>query len=153
MPLIVPHPRPARASASSWSRGSVRPVATGTLRLLRSYVDALEARDWDGLAALLHPDIVYRLPQTREVVRGRDAYVRWNREYPDGWHLRLVHAYADESGGAAQLDVTIDGQFGSTPALVFVQVADGLLVEITDFWPDAYEPPAGREHLAEREPY
>jgi hypothetical protein len=47
-----------------------------TVGLIRAYVERLEARDWTGLAGLLHPDVIYRLPQTREVVRGRDAYLR-----------------------------------------------------------------------------
>jgi hypothetical protein len=72
--------------------------------LIRASVDRLEARGWDGLADLLRPDVVYRLPQTQEVVRGRDAYLRWNREYPDVWHLRLLESYADSSGGAARFN-------------------------------------------------
>jgi hypothetical protein len=33
---------------------------------------------------------------------------------------------------------------GSGPA------AKALVTKITDFWPDPYEPPPGREHLTER---
>lgn len=119
-----------------------------TVRLLAAYVERLEARDWDGVEKLLHPDVVYRLPQTGEVVRGRDAYLRWNREYPDGWHLRLVEAYGDGIGGAARVDADVEGE--DADALVFVKVSDGVLTEITDWWPTGYEPPPGREHLAER---
>lgn len=124
----------------------MKPVA-----LLKAYVERLEARDWDGLAALLQPDVVYRMPQTREVVRGRDNYLRWNREYPDVWHLRLEQVYGDDSGGAARLSVDIDGEPIPVTALVFARVAEGLLVEITDFWPEAYEPPARPEGIVERE--
>ena len=120
-----------------------------TVALVRSYVERLEARDWAGVTEVLQPDVVYRLPQTGEVVRGRDAYLRWNQEYPDGWHLRLVEAYGDDTGGAARLDVTVGDE--QVSALVFVRVRDGLLAEITDFWPTSYEPPADRAHLAERE--
>jgi hypothetical protein len=119
-----------------------------TVSLLHAYVERLEARDWDGVEKLLHPDVVYRLPQTGEVVRGRDAYLRWNREYPDGWHLRLVEAYGDGTGGAARVDADVEGE--DADALVFVKVGDGVLTEITDWWPTGYEPPSGREHLAER---
>ncbi len=121
-----------------------------TVTLLRSYVERLEVRDWAAVEDVLHPDVVYRLPQSGEVVRGRAAYLRWNQEYPDVWHLRLVDAYGDDTGGAARLDVAVDGEPGTVDALVFVRVAHGVLTEITDFWPEAYEPPAGREHLAER---
>jgi len=27
---------------------------------------------------------------------------------------------------------------------------DGLITRVTDFWPEPYEPPPGREHLVER---
>ena len=123
-------------------------MPSSPVELLTTYVSVLEARDWTGLGELLAEDVVYRLPQTREVVRGRDDYLRWNTEYPDVWHLRLVEAYGDSTGAAARLSVRIDGE--PVDALVFVKVADGRLVEITDWWPEAYEPPPGREHLATR---
>ena len=133
------------------SEGAPSVVAvTDTVALIRRYVDRLEARDWAGVDDVLHPDVVYRLPQTREVVRGRDAYLRWNREYPDVWHLRLVAAYGDELGGAARLSVGIDGEDDDVDALVFVTVADDRLVEITDWWPTPYEPDPARAHLATR---
>jgi hypothetical protein len=36
--------------------------------------------------------------------------------------------------------------------LAFVEVRDGLITRVTDFWPEPYEPPAGREHLVEFAP-
>jgi ketosteroid isomerase-like protein len=121
-----------------------------TVGLLRDYVERLEARDWSGFAELLHPDVVYRLPQTREVVRGRDAYLRWNQEYPDVWHLRLAEAYGDATGGVARVDADVEGE-GTTTAIVFVTVAGGVITEVSDWWPTSYDPPAGREHLVERD--
>jgi ketosteroid isomerase-like protein len=134
------------------SEGAPNVVAvTDTVALIRQYVDRLEARDWSAVEDVLHPDVVYRLPQTREVVRGRDAYLRWNQEYPDVWHLRLVSVYGDETGGAARLSVAIDGADGEVDALVFVAVADDRLAEITDWWPTPYEPDPARAHLADRD--
>jgi hypothetical protein len=39
---------------------------------------------------------------------------------------------------------------GSDDAMVFFEFADGLITRVTDFWPEPYEPPRGREHLVER---
>lgn len=124
--------------------------ANPTVALLQAYVERLEARDWTGLASLLHPDVIYCLPQTREVVRGRDAFLRWNREYPDGWHLRLAAAYGDATGGAARIEADVEGE-GAATAILFVAVESGLITEVSDWWPTSYDPPSGREHLAVRE--
>ena len=40
--------------------------------LVAAFADRLERRDWSGLAELLHPDVVYEIPQTRERIRGRE---------------------------------------------------------------------------------
>jgi len=129
---------------------TVWPVSHNTtVDLIHRYVTRLEARDWDGFAVLLHPDVVYRLPQTREVIRGRDGYVRFNREYPDIWHLRLVEAYGDSSGGAARIRVDVSGE--EATALVFFTIRDGLITAVRDWWPTPYDPPPGREHLTTRE--
>jgi hypothetical protein len=34
--------------------------------------------------------------------------------------------------------------------MVFFPVSDRLVAAVTDFWPEPYEPPPGREHLVER---
>ena len=34
--------------------------------------------------------------------------------------------------------------------MAFFEFADGLITRVTDFWPEPYEPPPGREHLVER---
>ncbi len=120
-------------------------------RLERFYA-LLEARDWDGWSALLHPDVVYTVPQTRERVRGRDAYLRFNREFPADWHLRPHRVVAEGDQGVVWFcycDETTGDEEGN--AMAFFTFDDvGLVTEVVDFWPDSYEPPANRAHLAER---
>lgn len=41
------------------------------------------------------PGVVYEIPQTRERIRGRDAYLQFNREYPGDWHLRPLVVLGD----------------------------------------------------------
>ena len=47
---------------------------TDTAAAGRAFVTTLDARDWDAWAMLMSPDVVYEVPQTRERIRGRDAY-------------------------------------------------------------------------------
>ena len=53
---------------------------TDAHEVVAAYWAAAEARDWEAFGALLADDVIYRSPQTREQVRGRDPYIRFNVE-------------------------------------------------------------------------
>jgi hypothetical protein len=116
--------------------------------IVRRYFDTMGARDWDGFGALLAEDVVYELPQTAERITGRERLVGFNREYPGDWRLSVSRLIVDGESAAASMNFTVgdDGMVG----LVYFELAGGLIVRVTDFWPEAYEPPAGREHLTEQ---
>jgi ketosteroid isomerase-like protein len=120
----------------------------GNRELAERFIANLEARDWDAWSALLHPAVVYEIPQSRERIRGRDRYLRFNQDYPGDWHLRPKVTIADEHRAVVWFDWLLDGQTGD--AMAFFEFADGLITRVTDFWPEPYEPPPGREHLVER---
>ena len=48
--------------------------------IVAAYWAAAEARDWARFGGLVAEDVVYEARQTRERVRGREAYVRFNSE-------------------------------------------------------------------------
>jgi predicted ester cyclase len=43
-------------------------------------LDALKARDWEGFAHRLHPDVVHLTPGVPEPILGREAFVLLSRE-------------------------------------------------------------------------
>lgn len=115
----------------------------------RRFWECAEARDWDGFAEVLAPDVVYEAPQTRERVRGRDAYVRFNHDYPGDWHLTITRLVGDDAGAATEVAFTI-GEEAMTGISFFSFDDDGRVLTVRDHWPEAYVPPPGREHLVER---
>jgi hypothetical protein len=119
-----------------------------TKALVRRFADRLEARDWAAFASVLHPDVVYEVPQTRERIRGRDRYVTFNVEYPGDWHIspRLIIAEGRDA------NLLFEWELGDerSLAMAYFEVDGGVITKVTDFWPEAYEPPPGREHLVER---
>lgn len=120
-----------------------------TRRAVRAYIDVTEARDWPALAELLADDVVYEMPQTRERIRGRAAFLRFNAEYPGDWHLAVRRIVADGRHAAAWLDARVGTEHQD--ACVWFELTDtGLISRVIDYWPDPYEPPTGREHLVER---
>lgn len=118
---------------------------------VENYWTAADLRDWDTFAATLADDVLYDLPQTRERIRGKERYLAFNREYPGDWRVRVERIVADGSGRqAAVRTLFTDGGQESHAVHFFTFDAQARINGITDFWPEPYEPPAGREHLVER---
>jgi SnoaL-like domain len=71
-------------------------------QVVAAYWAAAEARDWPKFAALVAPNVVYEAPQTRERVRGREAYVRFSTEgFPGDWHLRVERIVGEDRHAAS----------------------------------------------------
>jgi len=139
-----------RDSAVSWDRsrsGTVKDV-TRNKDLVAAFADRLERRDWPAFGELLDPDVVYEIPQTRERIEGRDRYVTFNAEYPGDWHIEPQVVLGDEHHGSLLFRWTLGGD--TSLAIAFFEFHEGKITKITDFWPESYEPPPGREHLVER---
>ncbi len=123
---------------------------TSAHEVVAAYWAAAEARDWEAFGALLTGDVLYRGPQTREQVRGREAYLRFNAEgFAYDWHLAVERIVGEGRHAASWVEFT--GPESTLPGLCFFELDDrGLIARITDFWPDPYELRASRAHLVER---
>jgi hypothetical protein len=132
-----------RASAvgeMSQGPGSLRDM-TSPRQLVSAY--------WAAFGRLLAEDVRYEAPMSHERVSGKAAYLRFNAEgFTTGWHLTVQRIVADEVTAASWIEMNDAGE--TYPGLTFFDIADDLIVKVTDFWPEAYEPPASRAHLTER---
>jgi hypothetical protein len=122
---------------------------TDLRKTVERYWAAANAREWGAFADLLADDVVYTLPQTRERISGRERYVEFNREYPGDWQVRIERVTA-EPGQAVSWTLFSTGLEKLHAITFFTADAEGRIATVTDFWPEPYEPPPGREHLAER---
>ncbi|MFU8874310.1 nuclear transport factor 2 family protein [Micromonospora sp. SL4-19] len=120
-----------------------------TRQAVRDYVASAEQRDWRRFGELLADDVVYEMPQTRERIRGKSAFMQFNQEYPGDWHMEVRRIVADGGFAAAWIDARV-GDEHQDACVWFDLSEDGLIVRVTDYWPEQYEPPSGREHLVER---
>lgn len=80
--------------------------------------------------------------QTRAVVR---LYFETMSERDWGEFGRLL--IADGATAAASMNFTVGDE--ELVGLVYFELRGELIARITDFWPEPYAPPAGREHLVE----
>ena len=118
--------------------------------VVRAFWEGVDGRDWDAVGATLADDVTYEVPQTGERVRGREAVVRFNAEYPGEWTLSVTTLVADERQAATTIRFVLPGEPDQTGIAFFRLDDDGLIAHMSDWWPEPYEPPPGRAHLAER---
>ncbi|WP_309648331.1 nuclear transport factor 2 family protein [Nocardioides sp.] len=101
---------------------------------LRCFADAIDARDWDRLLALLGPDFSATLVHTGESF-DREGFVAFNADYPGQWHF-----HADEvvdAGDRAVLRAhTTDGA-ETFHVASFASTADGLITDLVEVWTEA----------------
>lgn len=108
--------------------------------LVSLYWQTANARDWVGFAATIHPDIEYRVPQTRELIRGREHFVTFYATYPGDWTLDLTEVLVD--GDRVVSTTVFHVKQTSQSSITFFTLKDGLVWRIDDWWPEDYTPPA-----------
>lgn len=122
----------------------------GVGEVVSAWWAALDSRDWGAAGALLADDVVYEVPQTGERVRGRDANVRFNAEYPGDWRIEVTTLVAGDRAAATTIRFSLPDEADQTGVTFFTLDDEGRIATITDWWPEPYEAPPGREHLVER---
>lgn len=118
---------------------------TEPIDVVRAYWELMEARDWAGLRRVLAPDVVVEWTASNEQFVGPDAVVGANREYPEGWSIRVRGLVADGDTVASDVEVPMD-DVGVFRVAAFAQVRGGLLGSSVEYWIGVGddEPPAWR---------
>lgn len=114
--------------------------------VVRRYLDAMVAHDWEALAACLTPDVV-RLGPYGDDYLGVDDYVPFLRralESLDGYVMRVDRVSAvgnDVVLAELSETVTVDGARLETPeALVFDLSPDGRIARVAIFLRRSFSP-------------
>lgn len=125
------------------------PTTSSPSTLVHRYWAAAQARDWPAFAACVHPEVVYRVPQTREIVRGRADYVEFNATYPGDWTVQVI-SVAEAPGQAVSRTAFTVGDGEAVTGISFFEIHDGLITAIDDFWPEPYAPPPRATAVVQR---
>ncbi|MFJ6696417.1 nuclear transport factor 2 family protein [Streptomyces sp. NPDC091272] len=117
---------------------------------VQAYWKAAGAHDWVTFDKTLADDVTYDLPQTGERIHGRSALSRFHRDYPAAWHAEVLRTVVQGYSAVTWLHVTVGLEELHAITFFTADPTTGLLTDITEFRPEPYEPPTGREHLVER---
>lgn len=107
----------------------------------------MQARDWDGLARLLAPDLVIEWPDTRMRIRGRDTYVGFNREYPEGWTIEVLDIVAQGSTVVSEVRVP-HGERGTYYVVSLLRIVNGRVARGREYWLEERVEPVPDERIA-----
>lgn len=116
--------------------------------VLRHWQEANRAA-WDDFAALLSPDLVYEVPQTRERIRGSIGYVDLFRTWPGPWRADVVNVIADAGKAVTVIDFVTATE--RMTGITFFEIEAGKITRVTDYWPEPYEPPVRVSPYMERD--
>lgn len=119
-----------------------------TRRVVEALWRAIQARDWEGVAALLADDFVCEWPVSGERIRGRENFVAVNRDYPGDWRIEVRRVIAEGERAASEVAVRIGEKVDV--AVSFYELREGRIAREVDYWPEPYAAPEGRAHLVER---
>ncbi len=114
-------------------------MTNSTKKIIEKYWEAVNSRDWVTFENLLTEDVVYQLPQSREIVNGKQAVRQFNETYPGDWTLSVTNLVAD--GGQAISKITFLDNNEEQTGISFFELGDGLIWQVTEYWPTPYEPP------------
>lgn len=100
----------------------------------------------DFVATSLLLDEGYRCywPQSSEIIEGRDNFVKVNEQYPAKglWRFSIQRLVAEDGLVVSEVDIT-DGSL-IAKAVTFHTIANGLIREQVEYWPEPYDPPSWR---------
>lgn len=108
----------------------------------------MRANDWEAAAAHLAPDCVVDWPCSGERILGRANFAAVQAQYPTStgrWSFD-VHRLVSEADTVVSEVTVSDGQ-QSARLVAFSEIAGDQIVRQVEYWPTAYDPPPGRDHL------
>ena len=92
-----------------------------------------QARDWEGFGDMVAEDAVIEWPVSSERIAGRANYVAVNREYPEGWTIRILRVIGSGDQAASEVEVE-HATMGTFRAASFWTVTDGKITAAVDYW-------------------
>jgi hypothetical protein len=111
-----------------------------TCHLIEQHWDLSNRRDWSAFAKLLAPELRYEVPQTREYIESGAGYLDMFCTWPGDWQVQIKQLVCEGSRAISIIDFKLGAEVMT--GISSFEVQSGLIVAVTDYWPEPYEPPA-----------
>ena len=118
-----------------------------------AFWDAMGTNDFKHASQWLSVAFENYMPQTGELIKGRENFVAVNANYPSNikWLFTLNSITAE--GNNVVTDVSITNGTLTARAITFHTVENSLIAKQREYWPDDYPAPEWRSQWVEARPY
>lgn len=110
-----------------------------TREVIEAHWDRSNAKEWVEFAKLLHPDLRYEVPQTGEYIESSEGYLEMFQTWPGDWTVNIKNLVCEKNQAICVVNFFVGNEV-MTGISIF-EVAEGLILRVTDYWPQSYEPP------------
>ena len=119
------------------------------VEITREFWRLMETNDFSLVATVLAPEFTLEWPQSKERIRGAEAFARMNSEYPANgpWKFTINRLVGSEAEAVS--DVTVTDGVQIARAISFFSITQGKVTNVVEFWPEPYAAPTNRAHLVE----
>lgn len=111
-----------------------------TRLLILRHWELANARRWNEFQQLLHVDLRYDVPQTREYIESGAGYLEMFSTWPGEWAARIEHLVCEPNKAICVIEFAVNSE--TMTGISIFELSAGLIVRVTDYWPEPYEPPA-----------
>ncbi len=124
-------------------------MSEASAAIVRQFWARMQSNDFGTLRPILTDDFRLEWPQSNELIRGAENFIRMNAEYPAAgpWRFSVLRVVGGDSEAVSEVIVTDGGQTGR--AISFFSLAGGRISRLVEYWPEPYPAPENRRHLAE----
>jgi hypothetical protein len=133
----------AKVGEGEWDNDYLRMPATPSVRAVRRFWAALQARNWPKARSCLYDDIETMWWTSGERIIGADALIDLNARYPEGWTIHLLEVEHLQDGRVMSL-ARVDHPPRLFFATSFFRVDDGRIAGIDEYWATVEAPPDWR---------
>lgn len=110
-----------------------------TRSLIVRHWELANERRWDEFGQLLHPDLLYEVPQTREYIQSGDGYLEMFKTWPGPWVAKIKHLVCEASKAVCVIEFVVGAE--TMTGISIFELQDGVISKVVDYWPEPYEPP------------
>ena len=123
----------AKVGEGEWDNDYLRMPVTPSVRAVRQFWAALQARDWAAARVLLLDDLQAVWWTSGERLCGADTLIDVNKHYPEGWTIQLLEVEHLQDGRVMSL-ARVDHPPQRFFATSFFRVDDGRIAGIDEYW-------------------